>query len=265
MPDNLSSSEPATIRDQVSCDEWKTRIDLAAFYRLIDHYGWIDLIYNHVTARIPGCPDRYLVNPFGLMFEEITASSLITADIVSGQVLVKGNSGCQPNVAAHGLHASILAARPDIACIAHVHTPEIMAVCSMRDGLLPLTQTALNFHGRIGYHEYGFDDAACDRLVRDFGQNDLVILRNHGVLLGAPSIQEAFIQLHNFEFACRAQVQALACATDLVVPDEEVIREHMKTLEGWANRPGGPRDPEGCHEWQACLRMLARRGARYDI
>lgn len=246
--------------------EWRSRVDLAAFYRLVDLAGWTDLIYNHLSARIPDAPDTYLVNAYGLMFEEITASNLIAVDGASGVVLPRpGRVGTERNEAVHVLHGSVLQARPDIMCLAHVHTPAIMAISAMNCGLLPITQTAMGFVGRIAFHDYGFDDTACDRLVRDFATAQVVILRNHGVLIGGRSIPEAFLHLHNFEFACRAQVEAMADPSRIVMPPQAVLDEHRAAIDRWLERRGGPRDPQGCVEWDACLRLLDRRGIVYAV
>jgi ribulose-5-phosphate 4-epimerase/fuculose-1-phosphate aldolase len=258
------AADPASTA--MSETEWRTRVDLAAFYRLVDFNGWTDLIYNHLSARIADAPDTYLVNAYGLMFEEITASNLITVDVRNGEVLARpGSERGERNEAVHLLHGSVLRARPDLQCLAHVHTPAIMAVSAMEGGLLPITQTAMGFLGRIAFHDYGFDDRACDRLVEDFARADVVILRNHGVLIGGSTIPEAFLHLHNFEFACKAQVAATANAHPLLTPPAGVLAQHAGAIGHWLERDGGPRDSRGCVEWDACLRLLDRRGIRYAI
>ncbi len=250
--------------DRVSSAEWRTRVDLAAFYRLVDHFGWTDLIYNHISARVIDAPERYLLSAYGLMFSEVTASSLLSVDVASGEVLFNSEGGVY-NAAAHVLHGTVLAARPELACIAHIHTPAIMAVSAMTCGLLPITQTAMGFHGRLGYHDYGFDAGACDRLARDFAHHDVVILRNHGVMVGGRTIPEAFVQLHNFEFACRAQVHAMAGQAFLAPPADPVLEAHGKEVDRWLDRREGPRDLDRCLEWDACLRLLDRQSARYAV
>lgn len=250
----------------ISDVEWRTRIDLAAFYRLVDYFGWTDLIYNHLSARIPDAPGNYLVNAYGLMFEEITASNLIVVDAQSGAVLPRpGSEDCQRNEAVHLLHGSVLRARPDLMCLAHVHTPAIMAVSAMECGLLPITQTAMGFLGLLAYHDYGFDDQACDRLVKDFATASIVILRNHGVLIGGATIAEAFVHLHNFEFACKAQIDAMADPKGYVTPPAPVLEQHASVINRWLDREGGPRDARQCVEWQACLRLLERRGIEFAV
>ncbi|RYD83973.1 MAG: hypothetical protein EOP61_40720 [Sphingomonadales bacterium] len=138
MATRVSGGTVSSLRGACSQAEWRTRADLAAFYRLVDQHGWTDLIYNHISARIPDQPGHYLVNPYGMLYEEITASNLVKVDLDSGAIL-SGDGDVETNIAAHDLHAPILAARPDLQCVAHVHTPAIMAVSGMADGLLPLT------------------------------------------------------------------------------------------------------------------------------
>jgi ribulose-5-phosphate 4-epimerase/fuculose-1-phosphate aldolase len=239
--------------------ERRTRRDLAAFYRLVDHHGWTDLIFNHISAKIPGEPGAYLVNPYGLLYEEVTPENLVKVALDGGAIL-DHDPAAQTNIAAHDLHAPVLAARNDLACLAHVHTPAIMAVSAMAGGLLPLTQTAMGFAGRIGYHDYGFGGDACQRLVRDFVGKDAVILKNHGVMIGGQTIAEAYVQLHNFQMACEAQVMLMAAGSDLEYPPQAILEGQAKGFGQWLNRPGGPRDPAGCLEWDAALRMLARTG-----
>ena len=258
MASIATKAEPQTM----TAAERQTRRDLAALYRLVDHHGWIDLIYNHISAKIPGETDAYLVNPYGLLYEEVTPDNLVKVRLSDGEIIDR-NPDAETNVAAHDLHAPVLAARDDLQCLAHVHTPAIMAVSAMAQGLLPATQTAIGFGGRIGYHDYGFGGDACERLVRDFEGKDTVILRNHGVMIAGQTIAEAYVQLHNFQMACEAQVMLMAAGSDLQYPPQEILDGQTKGFGMWLDRPGGPRDPAGCVEWQAALRMLARKGVNF--
>jgi ribulose-5-phosphate 4-epimerase/fuculose-1-phosphate aldolase len=226
---------------------------------LVDHHGWTDLIFNHISAKIPGEPGAYLVNPYGLLYEEVTPENLVKVALDGGAIL-DHDPAAQTNVAAHDLHAPVLAARNDLQCLAHVHTPAIMAVSAIAGGLLPLTQTAMGFAGRIGYHDYGFGGDACERLVRDFAGKDTVILKNHGVMIGGQTIADAYVQLHNFQMACEAQVMLMTAGSDLEYPPQAILDAQVDGFGQWLNRPGGPRDPAGCLEWDAALRMLARKG-----
>ncbi len=254
------AAKPAV--SEMSQAERATRRDLAAFYRLVDHHGWTDLIYNHISAKIPGEPDAYLVNPYGLLYDEVTPDNLVKVRLSDGAIIDR-QADAQTNVAAHDLHAPVLAARGDLQCLAHVHTPAIMAVSAMASGLLLLTQTAMGFAGRVGYHDYGFGGDACERLVRDFEGKDTVILRNHGVMIAGRTIAEAYVQLHNFQMACEAQVMLMAAGSDLHYPPQAILEGQAKGFGQWLDRPGGPRDPAGCLEWQAALRLLARKGVNF--
>lgn len=255
----MASVATRPLASEMSETERRTRRDLAAFYRLVDHHGWTDLIFNHISAKIPGEPNAYLVNPYGLLYEEVTPENLVKVALHDGGIL-SDDPAAQTNIAAHDLHAPVLAARDDLQCLAHVHTPAIMAVSAMAQGLLPATQTAIGFAGRVGYHDYGFGGDACERLVRDFEGCDTVILRNHGVMIGGRTIAEAYVQLHNFQMACEAQVMLMAAGRDLQYPPQHILDGQTNGFAMWLDRPGGPRDPAGCLEWDAALRMLARRG-----
>src|SRR6185436_4071859 len=166
------------IRAAVGEAEWATRVDLAACYRLVALYGMTDLIYNHISAQIPGHDDQYLINPYGMLYEEITASSLVKID-VEGATLLQPDHGYNVNVAGFYLHAPIHKARPDLQCIIHTHSRAGTAVSGLREGLLPLSQTAMRFFGRIGYHDFegpAISGAECDRITSDLGPHDILIL-----------------------------------------------------------------------------------------
>src|SRR5262245_32651131 len=196
-----------SIRECVSDTEWRTRVELAACYRLMAIYGMTDLIYNHITARIPGSPGHFLINSFGMLYEEITASSLYTIDI-DGNVITRPDNGYEINETGYVIHSAIHAARHDVGCIIHTHTRAGMAVSAMKCGLLPLNQTALRFHGNIAYHDYeglamNLDER--ERLARDLGDRNAMILRNHGLLVCGATISQAINLIYFLEGACRAQ------------------------------------------------------------
>ena len=178
------STDFKSVRDTVSAEEWQARVDLAACYRLMDCYGMTDLIYNHITARIPGTQDHLLINLYGLLYKEITASSLVKID-VEGNILAKPDTDYSINKSGYVIHGAIHKARPDVACIIHTHTRAGMAVAAMKCGLLPLSQTSIRFSGHIGYHDYEGPAVDTDervRLVADLGPHDAMIMRNHGLL-----------------------------------------------------------------------------------
>jgi ribulose-5-phosphate 4-epimerase/fuculose-1-phosphate aldolase len=253
------------IEGAMSAEEWSVRVDLAAFYRVAAQYGWDDLVYNHISARVPGAPDQYLVNSFGLLFEEICASNLVKADL-DGKVITAPDGSPGYNVAVPSLHGLILKRRPDIACVAHVHTPEGMAVAATEGGLLPISQTALGLIPHIAYHDYDSLNAAgeAEKLIADLGDKRVLILRHHGLVALGRTIPEAFLNLYNLVYACKAQTAAIASGAKLTFPAEHVLTSNEGVSgEAWSKRKGGPLDPEGCLEWRAVLRMLDRRDASY--
>ena len=239
------------VRDAVSAAEWQTRVELAACYRLVDLYGMTDLIYNHITARIPGTDDL-LINLYGLLYREITASSLVRID-VEGNIVWKPDTDYGINRSGFVIHGAIHKARRDVQCIIHTHTRAGMAVSAMKCGLLPLNQTAIRFHGHIGYHDYegpAIDLAERERLVADLGPHDALVLRSHGLLTCGPAISQAFNTMYQLEMACRAQVDAMAGNTALIMPADEVLARtaHLYRPE--------TRRPYGVLEWPAMLRLL---------
>jgi ribulose-5-phosphate 4-epimerase/fuculose-1-phosphate aldolase len=239
------------VKDEVSPQEWKARVDLAAAYRLVDLYGMTDLIYNHITVRIPGT-DHLLINLYGLLYMEITASSLAKID-AEGNILWKPDTEYGINKAGYVIHGAIHKARPDIACVTHTHTRAGMAVSSMACGLLPLNQTSIRFHGNIGYHNYEGPAIRTDereRIVENLGEHNALIMRNHGLLTCGPDIPQAFNLLYQLEMSCRAQVDAMATHTDLLLPPTEILDRTAHLY-----RPG-TRRPYGVLEWPAMIRRL---------
>lgn len=240
--------------------EWKVRVDLAACYRLVALYGMSDLIYNHITARIPGTDNQLLINPYGMMYEEITASSLIKIDI-DGNVLDNPNPEGEfgINKAGYVIHSAVHGARHDVDCVIHTHTRAGMAVSAMKCGLLPLSQTAMRFY-KIAYHDYesvAIDLDERERLVRDLGNLDAMILRNHGLLVVGASIAQTFNTLYWLEMACKSQVDAMAANTELVMPSKEILEKTYTLYRPETRRPFGEM------EWPAMLRQLDRRDPSY--
>jgi ribulose-5-phosphate 4-epimerase/fuculose-1-phosphate aldolase len=241
-----------TIRDEVSPQEWQARLDLAACYRLVDSYGMTDLIYNHITARIPGTPDHLLINLYGLLYKEITASSLVKIG-VEGNVIWKPDTDYGINVSGYVIHGAIHKARPQVQCVLHTHTRAGMAVAAMKCGLLPLSQTSIRFHGHIGYHDYegpAVDLDERERIVNDLGSHDALIMRNHGLLTCGDTIQQAFNTMYQLEMSCRSQVDTMAARAELVMPGENVLAHTAHLYQP------GTRRPYGVLEWPAMLRLL---------
>ncbi|HEY9447122.1 MAG TPA: class II aldolase/adducin family protein, partial [Burkholderiales bacterium] len=211
MSENYSTRFES-LRGKVSPEEWETRLNLAACYRLVDKFGMTDLIYNHITARIPGTDDHLLINLYGLLYKEITASSLVKID-VEGNILSKPDTDYGINKSGYVIHGAIHKARPGVKCIIHTHTRAGIAVSAMKCGLLPMSQTSMRFVGHIGYHDYegpAVDLDERERLVRDLGAHDAMIMRNHGLLTCGDTIQQAFNTMYQLELSCRAQVDAMA-------------------------------------------------------
>lgn len=245
----------------MSPEEKDTRIALAACYRLVARYGMTDLIYNHITARIANT-EVLLINPFGLLYEEITASSLIKIDI-DGNVLDPGTTDYGINRAGYVIHSAVHASRPDVQAVIHTHTRAGVAVSCMPQGLMPISQTALRFLGRIGYHD--FEGPAIDagervRLNAALGNNDALILRNHGLLTVGRSIPEAFLLMQRLETACQIQISALAGGAPIMPSDTSQHR----TAELLGPRTGSADvSTDGGREWPALLRQLDRLDPGY--
>ncbi|HWU25354.1 MAG TPA: class II aldolase/adducin family protein [Rhizomicrobium sp.] len=254
------STDFSSLRGKVPDEEWQTRLELAACYRLVDKYGMTDLIYNHITARIPGTQDHLLINLYGLLYKEITASSLVKIH-VDGDIVWKPDTDYDINKSGYVIHGAIHKARPDVACVLHTHTRAGMAVAAMQYGLLPLSQTSIRFHGHIGYHDYegpAIDVAERERIVRDLGSHDALIMRNHGLLTCGATIQQAFNTMYQLEMSCRAQVDTMAARTELTMPGENVLAHTAHLYQP------GTRRPYGVLEWPAMLRLLAAEQKRSD-
>jgi ribulose-5-phosphate 4-epimerase/fuculose-1-phosphate aldolase len=246
-----------SIRGEVSPEEWQTRVDLAACYRLVDRYGMTDMIYNHITARVPGPEHHLLINLYGLTYREITASSLVKIDL-DGEILWKPETDYGINKSGYVIHGCIHRARKEVGCVLHTHTRAGMAVSAMKCGLLPLTQTSIRFVGHIGYHDYegpATDLDERERLVRDLGLHDAMILRSHGLLTCGPTIQQAFNTMYQLEMSCRSQVDATAGRTELVMPSAQILEKTAHLYQP------GTRRPYGILEWPAMLRLLAAEGS----
>ncbi|WP_263140217.1 class II aldolase/adducin family protein [Pseudomonas sp. RIT-PI-AD] len=211
-------------RASISPEEWSTRCDLAALYRLVAHFRMTDLIDTHISARVPGEEGHFLINRYGVLFHEMRASDLVKVDH-DGQVVDPRLGPDSVNRAGFNIHSAIHAARADVHCVVHTHTSAGIAVSAQEDGLLPISQHALKYYRRLAYHDYegiALDPSERARLVRDLGTHQAMILRNHGLLAVGGSIAEAFNQIYFLERACQAQVQALAGGQKLRFPSEEV-------------------------------------------
>ena len=250
-----SAIAPAAGRN-IAPEEWEARVALAACYRLVALYGMDDIVYTHISARVPGTEDHFLINPFGTMFEEITASMLVRVD-GDGKVVSPG--GAHVNEAGFTIHSAVHAARPDVNCVLHTHTRAGMALSSLRQGLLPLCQKAMLFQNRLAYHEFegiAFDLAERAHLVADLGQTKAMVLRNHGLLTCGRDCAEAFSLMYQLDLACKVQMDVLAAKAAYSLPSEEIAEKAARQLESY---PLTPRDLE----WPALLRKLDRLDPGY--
>ncbi|MGK4922293.1 class II aldolase/adducin family protein [Bordetella hinzii] len=245
-----------SMKERCTAQEWEARVNLAACYRLIDLYGMSDMMANHISSHVPGEEGAFLINPYGMMYEEITASCLIKVDL-DGNILSSPDFGelkYGVNKAGYVIHSAVHAARPEIGCVIHTHSWASMAVSALECGLLPITQTSMRFL-RIGYHDFEGVVLKTDEqasIVRDLGDNEALLLRNHGALVVGRSVGEAFNWMHRLELACRTQLAAMAANSPLRDVPAEVLRET------WNNYQPGTRRPYGVMEWPALLRKLDR-------
>jgi len=253
-----ATAEPIAVpilRERCSPEEWKTRVDLAAAYRLVAYYGWDDMIFTHISARVPGPEHHFLINPYAMTFDEITASSLVKVDL-DGNIVEPTPYPINP--AGFTIHSAIHAAREDAICVMHLHTVPGVAVSAQAHGLLPLNQTAMLVGGEISYHDYegvALDLAERPRLVADLGDKHLMLLRNHGTLAIGPSVPAAFLSMYYLERACAMQVATLAGNPEIYQPRPEVIALVKKQA-----RFGGIVD----QAWAPLIRKLNRLDPSYQ-
>jgi ribulose-5-phosphate 4-epimerase/fuculose-1-phosphate aldolase len=243
-----------------SAVEWRTRVELAAAYRLVHHFGWTTTVYNHITARIPGT-EHLLINAFGLAYDEIRASNLVKIDLDGNDV---DHSGWPVNRAGYVIHSAIHAARPDLQCVLHTHSPNAVALAATGTRFVPLNQEGCQFHERVGYHPFegiALDAAEKARLVADLGAtNHTLVLWNHGLITTGPSITWAWVRLKEFETAAGVQLRAMAAGVPLKPAPEAVIAHTRQQFEGGDAQAGAKvRHPE----WPALLRMLDRVDPSY--
>ncbi len=249
----------ATLKGKVSAEEWKARADLAALYRLVALHGWDDMIFTHISARIPGPEHHFLINPYGMLFEEITASSLVKIDL-EGNILQETPYFINP--AGFTIHSAIHAAREDAMFVMHLHSDQGVAVASQAEGLLPLSQHALAVMPGLAYHDYegialNLDER--ERLVADLGPDKrLMMLRNHGTLAVGSTAAECWVGMFFLERACKQQVMALSAGRDKVLPAPQAAQDEV------ARQTGGNVGMTGMLAWPGCLRQLDRHLPGYD-
>lgn len=217
-------AKTAAVRDLVSSEEWQARVDLAAAYRLVALFGWDDLIFTHISARVPGPEHHFLINPYGLMFDEISASSLVKVGLDGKKVL---DSNYDINPAGFTIHSAVHDAREDALCVMHLHTRHGVAVSAQKQGLLPISQQSLFALASIAYHDYeglALNDAEKPRLVSDLGDKNYLILRNHGLLTIGSNCAEAFLAMYNLERSCEIQLLAQAGGAELIAIQTPILK-----------------------------------------
>ncbi|MBS0577834.1 MAG: class II aldolase/adducin family protein [Proteobacteria bacterium] len=250
-------SDVGSVRAQVSTEEWQLRVNLAAAYRLVALFGWDDLVFTHISARLPGPQHHFLINPYGMLFEEITASSLVKIDLEGRKVM---DSPYEINPAGFTIHSCIHAARGDVGCVMHVHSLNGIAVSAQRQGLLPISQQSLFVLSSLAYHDYegvALNAEEQPRLVRDLGDRMYLMLRNHGLLTAAGSMADAFLAMYVFEAACTIQVRAQSGGSELV-PIPDPILAGIKAAAAQVTRGLG-----GALAWPGLLRRLDRANPGY--
>ncbi len=249
---------PESLRSKVSADEWQLRVDLAACYRLVALYGWSDLVFTHISARGPGPEHHFLINPYGLMFDEITASSLVKVDMACNKVM---DSPYPVNPAGFVIHSTLHAARDDARCVLHTHTRAGVAVSAQRGGLLPISQQSTFVLGSLAYHDYegvAIRDDEKPRIVADMGASKYLVLRNHGLLTVGRSVPDAFLAMYIFENACQIQVTAQAGGGELVLVDPRILEGVGHAMKVQTDGLGG------AFVWPALRRKLDRENPGCD-
>jgi ribulose-5-phosphate 4-epimerase/fuculose-1-phosphate aldolase len=246
------------IKDRISPEEWQARVDLAACCRLVDLYGMTDMLGNNVTARVPGEPDRLLINPLGLLYDEVTASSIVKIDM-DGNVVSEGSAGHGVNQAGFVIHGAMHRARADVNCVIHTHTPAGMAVSSLECGLLPVVQNSMRFTS-VAYHDFNglsLDVAEQEVLMAELGDADVMILRNHGLLAMGQTIAAAFDTIYRLELVCKVQIALLSTNAKMRKLPDTVIEDTKALYKQYVIPHAGQR------EWPALLRKLDRIDSGY--
>jgi ribulose-5-phosphate 4-epimerase/fuculose-1-phosphate aldolase len=246
-------------RHEVSPEEWELRVNLAAAYRLVALFGWDDLVFTHISARVPGPEHHFLINPYGFMFEEITASSLVKVDAAGNQV---DETPFAVNPAGFVIHSAVHAAREDAGCVLHTHTLNGIAVSAQKGGVLPLSQQSIFVLSSLGYHDYegvALRDDEKPRLVNDLGDNNFLMLRNHGLLTVGRTVADAFQSMYLFETVCAIQVRAMAGGGELVHVRPEIIGTARQQAAQVTRGLGASLT------WPGLLRRLERHHPGYDV
>ena len=253
----MNTTTNSEVRSLVSAEEWQLRVDLAACYRLVALYGWSDLIFTHISARIPGPEHHFLINPSGLMFDEITASSLVKVDMQCNKLI---ESPYPVNPAGFVIHSSVHAAREDVQCVLHTHTRAGVAVSAQKNGVLPISQQSTFVLASLAYHGYegvAFRDEEKPRLQADLGQANFLMLRNHGLLTCGKTIADAFLAMYTFEAACKIQIDAQAGGGELTQVHPQILTGVAQAMKVQTGGLGG------AFVWPSLIRKLDRTDPSY--
>jgi ribulose-5-phosphate 4-epimerase/fuculose-1-phosphate aldolase len=251
-----ASADLPCVQHLVSPEEWQLRVDLAACYRLVALHGWSDLVFTHISARLPGPDHHFLINPYGLMFDEITASSLVKVDMQCNKLM---DSPFPVNPAGFVIHSAVHEAREDVQCVIHTHTRAGVAVSAQKNGLLPVSQQSTFVLASLAYHDYegvAFRPDEKPRLQADLGAANFLMLRNHGLLTCGPSIADAFLAMYTFESACRIQIDAQA-GGEITQVDPRIVQGVAEAMRVQTGGLGGQ------FVWPALLRKLDRTDPGY--
>lgn len=252
-----NTARKVSVEKQVSAEEWQQRVNLAACYRLIAMHGWDDLVFTHISARVPGPDDHFLINAYGHLFEEMTASSLVKVDLLGNVVL---DTPYSINPAGFTIHSAIHAARKDAGCVLHTHTRAGVAVSAQAEGLLPISQISLLPYAALAYHDYegiALNEDERPRLVADLGRKNFLILRNHGLLTVGRTIPDAFLFMYALETACQIQLAAQSGGAALTRVDQRIVDGIQAQVEQVTKGMGGEL------AWPGLLRKLDRRDPSY--
>ena len=248
----MNATTTSDIQNMVSAEEWQLRVDLAACYRLVALYGWSDLIFTHISARIPGPEHHFLINPYGLMFDEITASSLVKVDMQCNKLI---DSPYPVNPAGFVIHSAVHEVREDVQCVLHTHTRAGVAVSAQKHGLLPISQQSTFVLASLAYHGYegvAFRDEEKPRLQADLGQANFLMLRNHGLLTCGKTIADAFLAMYTFEAACKIQIDAQAGGGELTQVHPQILTGVAQAMQVQTGGLGG------AFVWPSLIRKLDR-------
>ena len=253
----MNTTTNSEVRSLVSAEEWQLRVDLAACYRLVALYGWSDLGFTHISARIPGPEHHFLINPYGLMFDEITASSLVKVDMQCNKLI---ESPYPVNPAGFVIHSSVHAAREDVQCVLHTHTRAGVAVSAQKNGVLPISQQSTFVLASLAYHGYegvAFRDEEKPRLQADLGEANFLMLRNHGLLTCGKTIADAFLAMYTFEAACKIQIDAQAGGGELTQVHPQILTGVAQAMKVQTGGLGG------AFVWPSLIRKLDRTDPSY--